>query len=77
MMTAAANAPQGRRRKGPRPKHVPQRMCIACRERSFPRTLTRIVRTPEGPVVAHSGDWIVLSHSGSFHVAHTLRPHDA
>jgi hypothetical protein len=35
------------------------------------------VHTPEGPVVAHSGDWIVLSHSGSFHVAHTLRPHDA
>jgi hypothetical protein len=35
------------------------------------------VRTPDGPVVAHCGDWIVLSHSGSFHVAHTLRPHDA
>jgi hypothetical protein len=35
------------------------------------------VRTPEGPVVAHCGDWIVLSHSGAFHVAHTLRPHDA
>ena len=35
------------------------------------------VRTPEGPVVAHTGDWIVLSHSGSFHVAHTRRPHDA
>lgn len=31
------------------------------------------VRTPDGPVVAHSGDWIVLSHSGSFHVAHALR----
>ena len=35
------------------------------------------VRTPEGPVVAHCGDWIVLSHSGAFHVAHALRPHDA
>jgi hypothetical protein len=35
------------------------------------------VRTPEGPVVAHCGDWIVLSHSGNFHVAHTLRPFDA
>mgnify|MGYP001627147215 FL=1 len=35
------------------------------------------VRTPEGPVVAHCGDWIVLSHSGSFHVAHTARGHDA
>ena len=31
------------------------------------------VRTPEGPVIAHSGDWIVLSHSGTFHVAHTVR----
>ncbi|MDZ4371749.1 MAG: hypothetical protein U1C74_10050 [Phenylobacterium sp.] len=35
------------------------------------------VRTPDGPVVAHSGDWIVLSHSGSFHVAHALRPLDS
>ncbi|MFZ5721042.1 MAG: hypothetical protein ACOY5Y_16390 [Pseudomonadota bacterium] len=35
------------------------------------------VRTPDGPVVAHTGDWIVLSHSGCFHVAHTLRPCDA
>jgi hypothetical protein len=35
------------------------------------------VRTPEGPVVAHAGDWIVLSHSGAFHVAHTVRAHDA
>ena len=35
------------------------------------------VRTPEGPVVAHCGDWIVLSHSGTFHVAHTVRAHHA
>lgn len=35
------------------------------------------VRTPEGPVVAHCGDWIVLSHSGTFHVARTSRTHDA
>ncbi|WP_165842844.1 hypothetical protein [Phenylobacterium deserti] len=35
------------------------------------------VRTPEGPVVAHCGDWIVLSHSGSFHVAHAARACDA
>jgi uncharacterized protein len=39
-----------RRHKGPRPKHVPQRMCISCRERSAKRTLVRIVRTPEGAV---------------------------
>ena len=35
------------------------------------------VRTPDGPVIAHSGDWIVLSHSGAFHVAHAVRACDA
>jgi hypothetical protein len=35
------------------------------------------VRTPDGPVIAHSGDWIVLSHSGTFHVAHAARVHQA
>ncbi|MDB5416763.1 MAG: hypothetical protein JWP50_182 [Phenylobacterium sp.] len=35
------------------------------------------VLTPEGPVVAHSGDWIVLSVSGDFHVAHAVRTCDA
>jgi hypothetical protein len=35
------------------------------------------VRTPDGPVVARCGDWIVLSHSGDFHVAHTVRVADA
>jgi predicted RNA-binding protein YlxR (DUF448 family) len=50
-MTAGSNAPQTRKRKGPRPKHVPQRMCISCREHSTKRALTRVVRTPEGQVV--------------------------
>jgi hypothetical protein len=27
--------------------------------------------------VARCGDWIVLSHSGDFHVAHTARGADA
>lgn len=52
-MTAnAPGAPQARKKttKGPRPKHVPQRMCISCRERSAKRTLFRIVRTPDGTV---------------------------
>ena len=31
------------------------------------------VRTPEGPVVAHAGDWIVLSVTGDYHVAHAVR----
>ena len=39
-----------KRNKGPRPKRIPQRMCISCRERSAKRILIRIVRTPEGSV---------------------------
>src|SRR5215218_3702353 len=38
------------RRKGPRPKHVPQRTCVACRETGAKRGLIRLVRTPEGTV---------------------------
>ena len=34
-----------------RPKHVPQRTCIVCREKFDKRRLTRIVRTPEEGVV--------------------------
>lgn len=34
-----------------RPKHVPQRTCIACRLKHDKRQLTRIVRTPDGSVV--------------------------
>ena len=38
-------------RKGaPRPKHVPQRTCIACRATEAKRGLVRVVRTPEGRV---------------------------
>ncbi len=36
-----------RRRKGPRPKHVPQRTCISCREKGDKRGLVRLVRTPD------------------------------
>lgn len=35
------------RRKGPRPKHVPMRTCVVCRETDAKRGLTRIVRTAE------------------------------
>jgi predicted RNA-binding protein YlxR (DUF448 family) len=48
--TKSAGAPAKSKRKGPRPKHVPQRMCVSCRERDSKRTLTRIVRTPDGEV---------------------------
>lgn len=40
----------GRRAKGARPKHVPRRMCVACREHDTKRGLIRIVRSPEGEV---------------------------
>jgi predicted RNA-binding protein YlxR (DUF448 family) len=48
--TNASPPPTPKRTKGPRPKHVPQRMCVACREHDTKRGLYRIVRTPEGTV---------------------------
>jgi hypothetical protein len=48
-----AAGPAKRRRKaarGPRPKHVPQRTCVACRQVEGKRLLVRIVRTTAGPV---------------------------
>jgi hypothetical protein len=33
-----------------RPKHVPQRTCIACRSTEAKRALVRVVRAPEGRV---------------------------
>ncbi len=37
-------------KQGLRPKHVPQRTCIACRSTEAKRGLVRVVRTPEGRV---------------------------
>jgi len=37
--------------KGPRPRHVPQRTCIGCRQEAGKRALIRIVRTPDRRVV--------------------------
>lgn len=31
-------------------KHVPQRTCVICRTKDAKRTLTRIVRTPDGRI---------------------------
>ena len=46
-LMSAGGTPQTRKAKrGPRPKHVPQRMCVACRERDAKRTYVRLVRTP-------------------------------
>ena len=47
-MSAPAGAKP--RRKGLRPKHVPQRMCVACRDHDAKRALIRLVRPPDGPV---------------------------
>lgn len=46
-----------------RRKHVPQRMCVACRESQDKNTLVRIVRTPDGVCVDESGK---LSGRGAY-----------
>jgi hypothetical protein len=38
-----------------RPKHVPVRMCVVCREKAGKRTLTRIVRTEAGVMIDLTG----------------------
>lgn len=43
-------ASQTQQTKGRRPKHVPQRMCVACRDHSAKRALIRIVRISDGTV---------------------------
>jgi predicted RNA-binding protein YlxR (DUF448 family) len=41
--------------RGPRPKHVPQRTCIACRKVEGKRGLLRLVRTEAGVEVDPTG----------------------
>lgn len=36
-------------------KHIPQRTCVICRQKTDKRNLTRLVRTPEGIFVDASG----------------------
>lgn len=40
-----------KKKQQPRPKHVPERTCIACRAQGAKRALVRVVRLPEGGVV--------------------------
>lgn len=47
MASTPNRADRNRQRKSPRPKHVPQRTCISCRQKGDKRGLIRIVRTPE------------------------------
>lgn len=49
-MTAPISKKTGGQTKGRRPKHVPQRMCVACRDHTAKRALIRIVRTVDGTV---------------------------
>lgn len=42
--------PEPKRGQVHRPKHVPKRTCIACRDKDAKRTLTRIVRAPTGEI---------------------------
>ncbi len=44
-----SNAPR-KKRKGLKPRHIPQRTCIVTRQTGDKRGLIRIVRTPEGRV---------------------------
>ena len=50
MANTPDQADRKRQRKAPRPKHVPQRTCISCRQKGDKRGLIRIVRTPEHQV---------------------------
>ncbi|MGI8690301.1 MAG: RNase P modulator RnpM [Thermomicrobiales bacterium] len=42
--------PPRKKRKGLKPRHIPQRTCIVTRQTGDKRGLIRIVRTPEGRV---------------------------
>ena len=35
---------------GSRPRHIPERTCVACRETNAKRELVRLVRAPDGSV---------------------------
>lgn len=40
-----------KRKQQPRPRHVPQRTCIACKQIRPKRELIRVVRTPDGHIL--------------------------
>ena len=49
-MATAPNPPRKRHKQQPKPRHVPERTCVACRQVRPKRELIRIVRTPAGHV---------------------------
>lgn len=44
-----------RKQSGLKPKHIPQRLCIACRQAEGKRALIRLVRTEEGIEIDPTG----------------------
>lgn len=46
----SGNTTTGARQKGRRPKHVPLRTCVVCREKEAKRAFVRIVRTADAGV---------------------------
>ncbi len=46
---------RGKRKQPPRPRHVPQRTCIVCKQVRPKRELIRVVRTPEGRIELDPG----------------------
>lgn len=53
--SAPAAGGRGKANQPPRPRHVPQRTCVACRQVEGKRALVRLVRTEAGVVVDPSG----------------------
>lgn len=52
MPTSTSTTPTPKRKPQPaRRKHVPQRMCVGCRQTQGKRALVRVVRTPDSGVV--------------------------
>jgi predicted RNA-binding protein YlxR (DUF448 family) len=49
-MHMANETPPRKRKQQPRPRHVPQRTCIVCRQVRPKRELIRVVRTPTGRI---------------------------
>lgn len=49
-MTATGTGKVKASRRGPRPRHMPQRTCVGCRTTSAKREFVRIVRTLDGRV---------------------------
>ena len=68
MASAKTRIALNKKVKGPRPKHIPQRMCIACRRTETKRGLMRVVRDADGhvahdPTSKRAGRGAYLCHS--------------